>query len=405
MAKLRPFQALRPAPEKAHDVSAVPYDVVNREEAAALAQGNPLSFLHVSRPEIDLPLTTDPHSDAVYDKARANFDRLKREAPLTLDTTPRLYLYRLRQGTHEQIGIAATFSIEEYDSGIIQRHERTRRDKEDDRTRHLLCLGAQTGPAYLTYRETKSINELVSQAAYEKPLYEFTASDGVTHTLWQLSETSPLIQAFESVPRLYIADGHHRTASASRAHAELKKDKVSEKDPAHAYFLAVAFPAEQLRILPYHRVVKDLNGLSASQLLEKLSAAFEVKGNAAPSPEKGSFAMYLEGNWYGLRPRSRAPLSGIASLDVSILQDRVLSPLLGIQDPRTDRRIDFVGGVRGTGELEKLVDTGRAQVAFSVHPTTLEDLMRIADADEIMPPKSTWFEPKLRDGLLTHLIV
>lgn len=401
---LRPFPALRPLPEKSAQVSAVPYDVVNRAEAAALAAGNPLSFLHVSRPEIDLPATVDVHSEPVYAQARKALDKLRAEAPLIQEREPMLYLYRLRQGSHVQTGIAATFSVREYNEGGIARHEKTRRDKEDDRTRHLLTLQAQTGPAYLAYRGLAEINERVAAiTAREKPLFDFTAPDGVTHTIWAVRETEPFVQAFKKIPRLYIADGHHRSASASRAHGELG---AQDWGAAHAFFLAVAFPAEELRILPYHRVVRDLNGQSVQSFLDAACARFEVREGVKPEPARGEFAMYLgQGRWVGLKPkRAPAPGSGIDGLDVSVLQDQLLSPVLGILDPRTDTRIDFVGGIRGTSELEARVDSGAAAVAFAMHPTTLGDVMTVSDAGGIMPPKSTWFEPKLRDGLLSHVI-
>jgi uncharacterized protein (DUF1015 family) len=404
---LRPFSALRPLPEKAAQVSAVPYDVVNRDEAAALAKSNALSFLHVSRPEIDLDPSADPHGAPVYAQAQKALKQLRLEAPLTQEREPMLYLYRLRQGLHSQTGVAATFSVREYDQGGIAKHEKTRPDKEDDRTRHLLALGAQTGPAYLAYRGLKDINERVARiTSTEKPLFDFTAPDGVSHTIWGVSETAPFVEAFKRVPRLYIADGHHRSASASRAHAELG---AQDWEAAHAFFLAVAFPAEELRILPYHRVVRDLQGRSAESLLQQIAERFELREDCDPKPARGEFAMYLgingRGRWVGLKPkRPPAVGSGIASLDVSVLQDQLLAPLLGIQDPRTDARIDFVGGIRGTKELEERVDSGRAAVAFALHPTTLEDVMGVSDAGGIMPPKSTWFEPKLRDGLLSHVI-
>lgn len=401
---LRPFPALRPLPEKAAQVSAVPYDVVNRDEAAALASGNPLSFLHVSRPEIDLPASIDVHSEPVYAQARKALDQLQREAPLVHEREPMLYLYRLKQGTHVQTGIAATYSVREYNEGGIARHEKTRRDKEDDRTKHLLTLGAQTGPAYLAYRGLPEINERVAAiTAREKPLFDFTAPDGVTHTVWAVRETEPFVQAFKKVPRLYIADGHHRSASASRAHAELG---AGDWAAPHAFFLAVAFPAEELRILPYHRVVRDLNGQSVDKFLAAVREHFEIRENVRPEPARGEFAMYLgRGRWVGLKPKhAQTAGSGIEGLDVSVLQDLLLEPVLGIRDPRTDARIDFVGGIRGSKELESRVDSGSAAVAFAMHPTTLDDVMSVSDEGGIMPPKSTWFEPKLRDGLVSHTI-
>jgi uncharacterized protein (DUF1015 family) len=403
---LRPFPALRPTPQNAAQVSAVPYDVVSRDEAAHLASGNPLSFLHVSRPEIDLDPSQDPHGAPVYAQAQKALSRLRAEAPLLLEGAPMLYLYRLTQGSHSQTGIAATYSVDEYNQGGIAKHEKTRPDKEDDRTRHLLALGAQTGPAYLAYRGLKEINERVAHiTSGEKPLFDFTAPDGVIHTVWAVRETAPLVEAFKKVQRLYIADGHHRSASASRAHAELGG---SNAQAPHAFFLAVAFPAEELKILPYHRVVRDLQGRSAESFLQSVQDRFELNEGASPNPKRGEFTMYIgvggRGRWIGLRPKAPPTTGGIESLDVSILQDQLLAPLLGIKDPRTDARIDFVGGIRGPKELEQRVDSGRAAAAFSLHPTTLDDVMKVSDMGGIMPPKSTWFEPKLRDGLLSHVI-
>lgn len=407
MARIRPFRALRPPVERAAEVSAVPYDVVNSEEAAALATGNPWSFLHVSRPEIDLPAGTDLHADEVYAKARENFDRLIAECPLDRDAEPSLYVYRLLMGDHEQTGLVACCSIDEYDNDRIKKHERTRRDKEDDRTRHLVTLGAQTGLVFLTYRGRPAIDALVSEVISTVPLYDFVAPDGIAHTMWKIPNPERFVEGFAEVPDLYVADGHHRSASASRARAQLRDanpDHTGEED--YNFVLAVLFPADQLQILPYNRTVKDLNGHSPEALLAAVGERFEVTNDASPDPARGAFAMYLGGRWYGLTPPAGSVDHDdpIASLDVSVLQDRVLAPLLGVEDPRTDTRVDFVGGIRGTAELIRLVDSGRAAVAFSLHPTTLDDLMRIADAGEIMPPKSTWFEPKLRDGLVCHTI-
>ena len=404
MATLRPFRAIRPRPETAAAVAAVPYDVVNREEALELARGNPLSFLHVSRPEIDLPGGTDTYSESVYAEALRQWQRIRREAPLLRDSEPRIYLYRLQRGSQIQTGIAATFSVREYDAGVIRRHEKTRRDKEDDRTRHVLTLEAQTGPAFLAFRGTSELKQLCEAATLSRPEFEFRAVDGVVHTLWAVREVAPWIKAFEKIPRLYIADGHHRTASASRAHATLSEGLAPELagQAPHAFFLAVAFPAEELRILPYHRVIRSWGPVGSEGWLSAVEKDFVLTPDASAEPEKGCFSMYFERKWWGLKPRVPSLDRGIAGLDVSVLQDRVLSPLLGIGDPRTDKRIDFVGGVRGTQELETWVNEGRAVVAFSVHPTSLEDLFRISDADEIMPPKSTWFEPKLRDGIVSH---
>ena len=411
MATLRPFRAWRPKdPSKAADVAAVPYDVVNRDEAAALADQNPLSFLRVSRPEIELPQDLNPYAPEVYARVRANWERLIASAPLIRDDRPRLYVYRLKQGAHVQTGIAATYSIDEYDQDLIRKHEKTRKEKEDDRTRHVLTLEAQTGPVFLTYPGKPEISALVEKTTQSAPLYDFVAPDRVTHTIWVVNVSAPLVAAFKSVPTLYIADGHHRAASASRARAEMR-----ERNSAHTgaedynFVMAVAFPAEELRILPYHRVVMDLNGRDEPAFLQALETDFQVTpySSAPIAPSRGEFAMYLARRWWNLKPHASlktqiASKTPTERLDVSMLQEHVLSPLLDIGDPRSDKRIDFVGGIRGTDELERLVQSGRAQVAFALHPTTVEDLMTISDAGGIMPPKSTWFEPKLRDGLLSH---
>ena len=410
MATVRPFRALRPPPGNAASVSAVPYDVVSTPEARQLAAGNPLSFLHVSRPEIDLPEGTDPYSDAVYEKAVENFAKLKREAPLTAEAEPSLYVYRLRMGDHDQTGIAGCCSLDEYDRDVVRRHERTRPDKEDDRTRHMLALRAQTGPVFLTYRGRAEIDAVVADTTGRPPLFDFTALDGVAHTIWRIpgEAAGRLAEQFRPVPLLYIADGHHRAASAARARRELAaKNPRHTGEEAYNFFLAVAFPAGEVRILPYNRVVKDLNGRTPAEFLFALEEKFSVLPDASPSPaRKGEISVYVAGRWYGLRipPGGVATGGAITSLDAALLQEKILEPLLGIRDIRTDKRIDFIGGIRGTEELEQLVDSGRAAVAFSLYPVSLDDLMTVSDANEIMPPKSTWFEPKLRDGLLIHEI-
>ena len=409
MATVRPFNALRPPPERAAQVAAVPYDVVNTEEARALADGNPWSFLHVSRPEIDLPAATPIYSDEVYAQAVTNFEKLKKECPLETEETPSLYLYRLIMGEHEQIGVVACCSIEEYDQDIILKHERTRRDKEDDRTRHMLVLQAQTGPVLLTYRAQNAIDSVVVDALENNPpLYNFVANDGIRHTIWRVPNYQPLVDAFAEVPFLYIADGHHRAASASRARAELKEHGFSFIGTEEFnFFQCVLFPDNQLQIFPYNRIVRDLDEMSVEEFLARVRENFAVTENVSASPQRrGEWSMYFEGRWYGLAlPEGNARSAGVVeSLDVSILQERLLDPILGIKDVRTDKRIEFVGGIRGIGELEHLVNTGKAAVAFSLYPTTIDDLLRVSDAGEIMPPKSTWFEPKLRDGLLIHEI-
>ncbi|HEU4710601.1 MAG TPA: DUF1015 family protein [Pyrinomonadaceae bacterium] len=406
MAVIRPFRALRPPAERAQAVASVPYDVINTEEARALAAGNELSFLHVSRPEIDLPPGTNLYSDEVYRKAVENFEKLISTCPLEKEAEPSLYLYRLIMGDHQQVGVVACCSVDEYDNDTIRKHERTRRDKEDDRTRHMLMLRAQTGPVFLTYRRQQDIDEQVSAALNGQPLYDVTADDGIRHTIWGLDETDKLVNSFASVPLLYIADGHHRAASASRARAELRSQSFNHTgDEDYNYFLTVIFPDSQLQILAYNRVVKDLNGFSKDEFLDAVRRQFTISEDADPAPkQRGNWSMYLDGKWYGLQlsPEATLPTGTVQSLDVSVLQDRLLDPVLGIKDVRTDKRIDFVGGLRGTKELERLVNEGKAAVAFSLYPTTVAELLMVSDANEIMPPKSTWFEPKLRDGLLIH---
>lgn len=412
MAAIYPFRALRPPRDKVRQVAAVPYDVVNTEEARALAEGNPLSFLHVSRPEIDLPEGTGIYSDEVYSKARENFESFIREGALATDDEPALYIYRLTMGNHTQVGVAACFSVDEYDDDRIRKHERTRPDKENDRTRHMLTLSAQTGPVFLTYRADRRIDALVEAEMKAEPLYDFEASDGVRHTVWRAAAAEQLARCFAEVPLLYIADGHHRAASASRARAELR-----DKNPNHSgqeeynRFLAVVFPDDQMQILPYHRVVRDLNGRSPEEFIDDVRGRFHVTEDANPAgPGKsGHWHMYFRGRWYGLTLKRETADTGrlddpTTTLDVSLLQDNLLAPVLGVTDPRTDKRIDFVGGIRGTQELERLVNEGRAAVAFALYRTSIEDLLRVSDAGGVMPPKSTWFEPKLRDAILIHTI-
>jgi uncharacterized protein (DUF1015 family) len=399
VAVIRPFRALRPAPDAALRVAAVPYDVVSTYEARALADGNPLSFLHVTRSEIDLPREIDPYSPKVYAQAVANFERIKRDAPLVFEDEPSVYFYRLRMGRHEQTGLAAAYSLEEYDRDLIKKHERTRPDKEDDRTRHISELHAQTGVVFLTYRASADVDAIARRVMTTAPLYDFTAPDGVAHAIWKApaDQSRSLVEAFGRIPALYIADGHHRAASAARTREHVNGDTAQ-------WFLAVAFPDNQMQILPYNRVVQDLGGLSADALLARLRERFTVTEGPATPAAKGAVAMYLAGRWYTIRFGPESQNDRIASLDVSRLQQHILDPLLGIRDVRTDKRIDFVGGARGTAELQRLVDSGAAAVAFSLYPVTVDDLMAIADAGGIMPPKSTWFEPKLRDGLLINVI-
>ncbi len=410
MAELTPIRALRPRPDLAARVSSVPYDVVSTAEAHALAVDEPLSFLRVTRAELELPPETDPYSAGVYARARANFDRLKGQGALETDPEPTCYVYRLRMGRHVQTGVAAAFSVDEYESGRIKKHEKTRRAKEDDRTRHIVTLRAQTGVVFLTYPAAPAVDEAVAGITASAPLYDFVATDGVAHQVWRAAaaERDVLTSAFAAVPALYIADGHHRAASAWRARAELAAGRA-EHPPAPGAgdpgtFLAVAFPHDQVQILPYHRVVADLAGRTPAALLAELAARFELVEGPAQPEAPGRVAFYLDGRWRTLLLPAAAGASPVARLDCERLQESLLAPILGIGDPRTDGRIDFVGGIRGTAELERRVDGGQAAIAFAMHPVGVGDLFAVSDAGEIMPPKSTWFEPKLRDGLLVHEI-
>ena len=405
MSALLPFRALRPTPESAARVASVPYDIVSTEEARTLASGNALSFLHVTRSEIDLPPATNPYDAHVYAQAVSNFETLKREAPLVMEDAPALYVYRLRMGRHEQTGLAGCFSLAEYDGGRIKKHEHTRKDKEDDRTRHVLELRAQTGVVFLTYRAASAVDEAVARVTRGTPLYDFVAPDGISHTVWRTTagESEALERAYAAIPALYIADGHHRAASASRACATLRAAGGRTTDAER--FLAVAFPHTQVQILPYNRAVRDLAGLSPVSFRDAIAARMPIRPGT-PSPTRaGEVSMFLDGAWHTLTlPAAPSGAAHADSLDVASLGREVLGPLLKIGDIRTDKRIEFIGGARGAGELERLVASGRAAVAFAMFPVSIDDLMTIADAGGIMPPKSTWFEPKLRDGLLVHLI-
>jgi uncharacterized protein (DUF1015 family) len=410
MSIIKPFRALRPVKDLAAQVASVPYDVINTAEARVLAEESPYSFLRVTRSEIDLPGGTDVYSPEVYQKAQENLAQIQAEGVLIQEDKPSFYVYRLQMGDQTQTGVVACCAVDEYDRNLIKKHEKTRPDKENDRTRHIVTTRAQTGLIFLCYRGTEAINQIVSHTTTIAPLYELVASDGVEHTVWRVETnlTDNLAAAFAEVPCLYVADGHHRAASASRACAELQAANPNhDGTEEYNFVVATLFPAEQLKILAYNRVVKDLNGLTEDAFLQKLGETFVVSETPKAIPEnKGETCLYLGGKWYHLRfavQFFRAP-DVIESLDVSILEDYVLRPLLGINDVRTDKRIDFVGGIRGTRELEKLVNSGQWKAAFSMFPTTVEDLLAVADANAIMPPKSTWFEPKLRDGLLIHLI-
>ncbi len=408
---IRPFRALRPVPEQAAAVAAPPYDVLNTAEARQRAEGRPASFLHISKPEIDLPEGTDAYSPAVYARGAENLRRLIAVGVLVRDDKPHYYVYQLRMGEHVQTGIAFVGSVAEYDRNRIRKHEFTRPDKEDDRVRQITALNAQTGPVLLAYRSNPELHQIIRQNSQGFPACEVTADDGVVHTIWVLNDPaqiSAVTRIVDAMDSLYIADGHHRSASASRVAATRNAGNPQHSgDLDYNYFLCVAFPHNEMRIYDYNRVVKDLNGQSPADLLARIEQQFTVvRANQRAKPKRaGQFGMYLDGNWYALDLRpGLAPADPVASLDVSLLQDRLLAPVLGIGDPRRDKRVDFVGGVRGLGELERRVDSGEMAVAFALFPTSLEALMAVADANQVMPPKSTWFEPKLADGLLSHVL-
>lgn len=406
--RIRTFQGLVPAPGKHAEIASVPYDVVNREEAAALGEGNPNNFIHVVRAEIDLPDVQDTYSDQVYAKSRENLERLQAEGVLVREDGPAIYLYQQTMGNHTQTGIVTVSHVEDYLEDRIKKHEKTRPDKEDDRTKITSVLGANTGPVFLTYNGTEEIDALVAQTLeQDDPACRFTADDGVEHVVWKMSgePADRLVSLFEAIPATYVADGHHRSASAARVGAE-RRDANPNHDGTEDYnwFLSVLYPGDQLNILPYNRAVHDLNDLSEDELVEAIKAAgFDVEADTGADPETaGDCRMYLGGKWHRVSWQPDSDSDPVSRLDVSVLQDRILAPILGIDDPRTSKRIDFVGGIRGTGELERLVAENRAAVCFSVFPVSVEELMEIADAGQIMAPKCTWFEPKLRSGLFVH---
>ena len=411
MVHVQPFRAVRPRKDLARLVAAPPYDVLTSEEARELAAGNPYSFLHVGKPEIDLPPGTDLYSDAVYAKGKENFNRFLREGTIARDKTRNFYIYKQVWGEHVQTGLVAAASCQDYLDDVIKKHELTRIDKENDRMRHIETLGAQTGPVFLTYRRTDAVDALVAEGATKEPEVDITTYDGVRHVFFVVDDPGLIgrIQtAFAGLANLYVADGHHRSAAATRIKVKRDRERPGrtgrEEDN---FFLAVIFPHSQMKILPYNRVVRDLNGLEPAAFLAGVGEKFTVRPDGPKAPAKSrEYAVFLEGRWYGLeaKPGTFDPADPIGSLDVSILQTNLLAPILGIADPRTDKRIDFVGGIRGTGELEKKVLSGQFRAAFSFFPTTIEQLFSVADAGKVMPPKSTWFEPKLKDGLAVHMI-
>jgi uncharacterized protein (DUF1015 family) len=410
MNLIQPFAALRPAPGRADDVVAPPYDVLSTNEARERTSGRPWSFLHISKPEIDLPADTDPYAPVVYAKGAENLKNMIEAGVLVQDAAPCYYAYRIVMGEHSQTGIVAAASVADYDTNRIRKHEYTRPDKEDDRVRQIDALNAQTGPVLLAYPAAPEIDAILAAASSGTPDSD-AELDGVRHTLWVIRDAATLERisaAFNAMPALYIADGHHRSASASRIAATRRAANTAHNgSEPYNFFLSVIFPAHEMRILDYNRLITDLNGLSADALLEKLGAAFSVEPAAsAVKPDRpGRFGLYLAGQWYRLDIRpDLIPDDPVGRLDVSLLQNNLIAPILGITDPRRDKRIDFVGGIRGLAELEKRVNSGEMALALAFHPTRMEDLMAVADANEVMPPKSTWFEPKLADGLASHML-
>ncbi len=408
---IKPFKGVRPTRELAEKVASFPYDVLNSAEARKLASDNPYSFLRVVKPEITLDPSVDLYDDRVYQAGRENLDKLIRDGVLVQDGDDYLYVYRQRMGNHVQTGIVGCASADDYMADRIKKHELTRADKERDRIKHVYTLNANTGPVFLTYKAVGEIDAIVEQVTEADPEYDFVSEDGIAHTFWIIRDTGTIKKLetlFSEMNAVYVADGHHRSASGAKVRDWRRKDnpKHTGKEE-YNYFLAVYFPHNQLAIMPYNRVVRDLNGLSREQFLEKVSEKFNVEKNGGKEPGyPTNICMFLDGEWYTLTAKagSYPKDDPVLSLDVSILQENLLSPVLGIGDPRTDKRIDFIGGIRGTEELERLVATDGFAVAFSMYPTSIEQLIAIADAGKTMPPKSTWFEPKLRSGLIVHLL-
>lgn len=404
MATLRPSPLLLPQAAHAAQIACPPYDVVTTAEARQIAAGNPACFLRVVRPEIDLPETVDPYDPLVYQKARENFARLQAEKLFFQSSGPQLLIYRLKMQTHEQTGVVGCCSVDEYDNDLICKHEKTKPDKENDRVQHMLALAAHPEAVLIAYRGRDEINALAAAECRKAPLFDFRADDGVQHTVWQVDEHAPFVRAFQTVPRLYIADGHHRSAGASRVRAHWREQNSNHTGvEEYNFFPAALFPAEQLRILPYNRILRGLPDWQPQNFLRALRRDFLLTTNAPPSPlRKGEISLYVNGSWHGLALKSSSPQAATAALEVTRLQEQILKPYFGIHDQRTDPRIDFVGGMRGVETLKQLVDSGKAQMAISLYPTSLDELFAVSDAGELMPPKSTWFEPKLRSGLFVH---
>ena len=408
MSDIKPFPGLRPQPQLVDKVASPPYDVLSSDEARAIAKQNPDTFLRVVKAEVDLPPDVDVHSDQVYDKSAENFHRLIDEGILVREPSPCFYIYRLKMQNHVQHGLVVGASVDEYESGAIKKHEHTRRDKEDDRARHVQKLMANAGPVLFTYREVDQISKKINDLSKAAPIYDFIADDGVGHTVWKVSDQDDITwlrDAFRSVPALYIADGHHRSASAYRVRNNLRQANPNHTgDEPYNHFLAVLFADSELQIMGYHRVIKDLNGMEPGEFWVSVQKNFHVESTKIPEPQgPKTFSCYLDGDWWRLsaKPGTFPENDPVSSLDVSILQNNLLAPVLGIGDPRTDKRIDFVGGIRGTKELEKRCATD-SRIAFALYPVSVDQLMNIADAGQVMPPKSTWFEPKLRSGVIVR---
>lgn len=404
MAILHPFRAVRPTPDRVREVACVPYDVINTEEARALAKGKSMSFLHVIRPEIDLPEETDDHDRVVYERGAENLRRFLQSDATVQDEQPALYIYRLVMGGRSQTGLFGCVSVEEYDKDIILKHEKTRPAKEEDRTRHILAQRAHAEPVMLTYRGVDAINRAVEDEQDKEPIFDFEADDGVRHTVWKIDEPDVFVEYFEDVDHLYVADGHHRCKAASRAAEALRSSRLADSKAEFEFFPAVLFPMEEMRILAYNRIVRELP-VTPEAFLDTLRSKFDVRtasGQKTPD-HRGTVCLYLAGEWHvmELPPPSNDTIAH--ELDVALLSEHLLEPELGISDPRRDPNLDFVGGIRGTSELERLVDDGKAELAISMYPTSAEELLAVSDAGLLMPPKSTWFEPKLRSGLLVHV--
>ncbi len=412
MSVVLPFKGLRPPKQLAEQVASPPYDVLNREEAIAMAAGNPISFLHINKPEIDVADNIESHDDRVYQRGADNLKKFRQQGTLQQDATECFYVYKQIMGDHEQVGLVAAASVEEYEQDLIKKHEFTRPDKENDRVNHMQFLNAQVGPVFLTYQASENIDALIDTITAKDSEYDFTSADSIRHVFWLVddSQTITALKAmFGTVPCLYVADGHHRSAAAMRVKQKMQRENTSHTGAEpYNYFLTVIFPHNQMKILDYNRVVKDLNGLSTQEFLAKVEQKFTISPqDQSAKPETGHvFGLYCDKQWYRLeaKPNIWNEDNPVQRLDVSILQENILSPILGIENPRTDKRIDFVGGIRGMAELEKRVDSGEWQVAFALFPTSIENLMAIADAGEVMPPKSTWFEPKLKSGLVVHCL-